>query len=171
MDSEKTMEDLMQVLNMQEDILQFSHFTNEDAVELGRFMTEEARRKNLRIAVSIRRSSGLVVYQAMLDGTKPDNAAWMERKFNTVIRTEVSSLSLFMQLKKNDQTMADKFLDENIYACAGGGFPIRVEDAGLVGAVLVSGMNHVQDHDFIVRCLSKYLHMDEVPRITRSDVS
>lgn len=167
---EKTVEEIRKILDMQEEILQFNHFTNDDAVALGNFMLQEAIRKDLHIAISIRRTSGLIVYQAMQDGANLDNAAWMNRKFNTVLRTEVSTLSWFMRLKQNDQTMADKFMDENVYACAGGGFPVRVEDAGLVGIILVSGMNHVQDHDFIVKSLSKYLHMDEVPRISKSDL-
>ncbi len=169
MNSEKTVEEIMNVLEMQEEILQFSHFTNGDAIALGKFLVEEAEAKGLSLAISIRRASGAVVFQALMDGRTPDNVAWMDRKFRTVIRVEESSLHLFMRLKKNDQTMADKFMDENDFACCGGGFPIRVEDAGLVGAILVSGLNHVQDHDFIVRSLSKYLHMDEVPRITKSD--
>ena len=170
MDSEKTVEDIIQVLEMQEEILQFSHFSNEDALELGRFMLEEAKKHELKVAISIRRANGLIVFQGLMDGTNLDNEVWLDRKFNTVNREEVSSLAWFMRLKKNDQTMADKFMDEDIYACAGGGFPIRVEEAGVVGVILVSGLNHVQDHDFIVRSLSKYLHMDEVPRIRKSDV-
>ena len=167
---EKTVEEIRKILDMQEEILQFSHFTNEDGIALGNFMYQEAVKKDLDIAISIRRVNGLIVYQAMKDNTNLDNISWMNRKFNTVLRTEVSSLSWFMRLKQNDQTMADKFMDENVYACCGGGFPIRVEDAGVVGIILVSGLNHVQDHDFIVKSLSKYLHMDEVPRISKSDV-
>ncbi len=167
---EKTVEEIRKILDMQEEILQFSHFTNEDAIALGNYMLQEAVKKELSISISIRRCNGAVIYQAMREGTNLDNISWMNRKFNTVLRTEVSSLSWFMRLKQNDQTMADKFMDENIYACVGGGFPIRVEDAGVVGVILVSGMNHVQDHDFIVKTLGKYLHINEVPRISRSDV-
>ena len=170
MEKEKTVEEIRHILDMQEEILQFSHFNNEDATALGNFMLQEAVRKDLNIAISIRRTNGLIVYQALREGTNLDNISWMNRKFNTDLRTEGSSLSWFMRLKENDQTMADKFMDENVYACCGGGFPVRVEDAGVVGIILVSGLNHVQDHDFIVKTLSKYLHMDEVPRISRSDV-
>ncbi len=168
---EKTVEEIRKILDMQEEILQFSHFSNEDAIALGNFMLHEAVKKELDISISIRRTNGLICYQAMRDGTNLDNVSWMNRKFNTVLRTEVSSLSWFMRLKQNDQTMADKFMDENIYACCGGGFPIRVEDAGVVGIIIVSGLNHVQDHDFIIKSLSKYLHMDEVPRISKSDLN
>lgn len=167
MDKEKTAEEIMNILKMQEEILQFTHFTNQDAWELGKLMVEEAKARKYNIAVSIRLNSGLVIFQHMTDGATLDNEAWMERKFNTVKRQEVSSLEFYMYLQNTSNTMADKFLDENVYACCGGGFPIRIEDVGVIGAILVSGLNHVQDHDFIIRCLSKYLHMDEVPRLKK----
>ena len=165
MDKEKTMEEYMNILKMQDEILQVTHFTNDDAWELGKLMAEEAKGRNLHIAISIRLNSGLVLFQYIMDGATLDNVSWMERKFNTVRSQEVSSLEFYMYLKNSGHTMADKFLDENVYACSGGGFPIRIEEVGVIGAILVSGMNHVQDHDFIIKCLSKYLHMDEVPRL------
>ena len=170
MDKEKTVEDVLNMLKMQEDILQFTHFTNNDAWELGKLMVEEAKRKGLNVALQIRLSNGAVIFQHLMDGTNLDNIFWMERKFNTVIRMEMSSLRLFTQLKNNDQTMDDKFLDEKIFACCGGGFPIRLEDSGVIGVALCSGLNHVLDHDFLIKCLTRYLHQDEVPRIRRQDI-
>jgi len=167
MDNEKTAEEVLNVLKMQEEILQFTHFTNDDAWELGKLMVSEAKKRELAVAVMIKKSSGLPVFMHMMDGTTPDNIDWLNRKFNTVLRMEVSTLEFYMYLKNSGHTMEDKFLDEKVYACAGGGFPIRVEDAGVVGAICVSGLNHVQDHDFIIRCLSRYLHMDEVPRLKK----
>jgi uncharacterized protein (UPF0303 family) len=167
MDTEKTIEEILGILGMQEEILQFNHFTNADAWELGSLMVEEAKKRELAISISIRRSNGLVVFQHCLEGTKLHNEQWMCRKFNTVKVMETSSLFLYTKLKKCDQTMEDQFLDEKQYACCGGAFPIRIEEAGVIGVIIVSGMNHVADHDFIIKCLSKYLHMDEVPRIKK----
>ncbi len=167
MDKEKTAEEVLNVLKMQEEILQFTHFSNDDAWELGKLMIAEAKKRDLAIAVMIKRSNGLPVFTHMMDGVTLDNLDWLNRKFNTVMRTEVSTLEFYMYLQNSGHTMADKFMDEKTYACAGGGFPIRVEDSGVIGAVIVSGLNHVQDHDFIVRCLSRYLHMDEVPRLKK----
>lgn len=82
---------------------------------------------------------------------------------------EKSSLYTYMLLRKNEETMENLFLDEKEYACCGGGFPVRVEEVGVIGAILVSGLDHVSDHDFIVKCVSRYLHIDEVPRI-RGDI-
>ncbi len=166
MSKEKATEEIYNLLEMQEEILQFTHFTNADAWELGKFMVEEAGRKGISVALSIRRINGQTVFEHLMDGTTLDNTAWLSRKFNTVRHTEMSSLRFFMQLKKSGRTMQEKFLDEKEYACCGGGFPIRVEEAGVVGVLICSNLNHVEDHDFLVRCLSKYLHMDEVPRIS-----
>ncbi len=171
MDNQKTIEEILNMLEMQEDILQFTHFSNADAIALGRFMLDQAAENGLSVAIGIWRSNGERVFQALMEGTTPDNSEWLRRKFNTVNRMEMSTLGLFMRLKKNDQTMAEKLLNETEYACSGGGFPIRLEDAGVVGALTVSGLNPVMDHDFIVRCLSKYLHVDEVPRIRQGDLA
>lgn len=40
-----TMDELIKVTEMQEEILQFSHFTNSDAWELGNLIVLEARRR------------------------------------------------------------------------------------------------------------------------------
>ena len=40
-----------------------------------------------------------------------------------------------------------------------------MEEVGVVATVAVSGMGQVSDYDVIVKCISKYLHIDEVPRI------
>jgi len=168
--NEKKAEDLMNILEMQEEILQFEHFTNEDALELGAFMLKEAKSRDYHIAIAIERSNGAIVFQAMMDGTTPDNLESIQRKFATVERVERSSLAWFMKLKEREESMADRYMDTSIYSCAGGGFPIRIEEAGVIGVIAVSGMNHVQDHDFIIKCLSKYLHIDEVPRINKADI-
>lgn len=165
MDQEKTIEEVIQILEMQEEILQFKHFTNNDAWELGSLLVREAKQRNLAVAISIRLNNGYVVFQYGCEGTNYHNELWIKRKANTVRVTEKSSLRLYTQLKQDEQSMQDLFLDEKEYACGGGGFPIRVEEVGVVASIIVSGLNHVADHDFLVKCLGKYLHADEVPRI------
>ena len=170
MDSEKKAEDIVNILSMQEEILQFEHFTNEDALELGSHMLTEARRNGYKMAICIRRSNGADIYQAMMDGTTLEYIEMIDRRYNTCIRCERSSLAYLMRLKQEEDTIPDKFMNDCDYAYEGGAFPIRIEEAGVIGAIVVAGTNHVKDHDFIVKCLSKYLHMDEVPRIRKSDL-
>ena len=70
-----------------------------------------------------------------------------------------------MSLRETQETLEERFLNPNEYAACGGGFPIRVEEVGVIGSIVVSGLDHVSDHDLLVKCISKYLHVAEVPRI------
>ena len=144
-----TIEELLSILEMQEEVLQFSHFTNEDAWEVGNAIVAEARRRNLHVAVSIRLNNGYTV-------------------FHTVKVKEMSSLRAYTLLKAEGHNLEDWFMDPKEFAVCGGGFPIRVEEVGVIGAILVSGLEHAADHDLIIKCVSKYLHVDEVPRIKGS---
>ena len=45
------------------------------------------------------------------------------------------------------------------------GIHILIEEVGVIGVILVSNQNHFVNHDIIVRAVSRYLHVDEVPRI------
>ena len=89
----------------------------------------------------------------------------MRRKSNSVLLTERSSLQLYMAATNAPESVKQMVLDPKEYAMLGGGFPICVEEVGVVATVAVSGMGQVSDHDVIVKCISKYLHIDEVPRI------
>jgi uncharacterized protein (UPF0303 family) len=46
---------------------------------------------------------------------------------------------------------------ENEYACCGGGFPLTVKNAGVIGTICVSGLPHMEDHKLIVDSLKQYL--------------
>lgn len=159
------MEELLKVLEMQEEILQFSHFTNADAWELGNQIVMEANRRNQPVAVSIRLNNGYTVFQYGFDGTTLYNEEILRRKYNTVKFTEQSSMHLYIQLRLEEIAQEEILGPGTEFAALGGGFPIRIEEVGVIGAIVVSGQDHVLDHDLIVKCVSKYLHVDEVPRI------
>ena len=159
------LEESVKVLTMQEEILQFSHFTNEDAWELGSYMVEEAARNDLPVAVSIRLNNGYTVFQYGFSGINCSNELWMKRKENTVRMMEMSSLRLYMLLKLKQETLEDRGLNGKDYVARGGAFPIRVEGVGVIGSVIVSGLDHMADHDFAVACISQYLLIDNIPRL------
>ncbi len=160
-----TMEELLKVLEMQEEILQFSHFTNDDAWELGCQIVKEAHRLGVQVAVSIRLNNGCVVFKHNMNGTNSLNDQWLERKQRSVELTEQSSLQLYVRLRHQGQDLSEMIPDAAGCVAVGGGFPIRVEEVGVIGCVAVSGLDHVSDHDLAVKCISRYLHVDEVPRI------
>lgn len=157
--------ELMKALEMQEEVLQFSHFTNADAWELGSALVHEAKERELTLGIQIRLNSGLIVFQHAFDEINCYNMQRLERKLNTVKIMEKSSLYMYMLLQKANETLEDLSLSDENVGFYGGGFPIRLEDSVVIGGVAVSGIGHVQDHDFLIKVLSRYLHVDEVPRI------
>ncbi|RDU23305.1 heme-degrading domain-containing protein [Anaerosacchariphilus polymeriproducens] len=160
-----TIEEVIKVLEMQEEILQFTHFTNDDAWELGSLIVTESKKRGLSVAVSIRLNNGLIPFQYFATGRCLNNDNWVQKKHNTVKMTEQSSLLVYSNLQKNGEVLEDMGLDPKEYAACGGGFPLRIEEVGVIGTITVSGLDHVSDHDLLIKCISKYLHVDEVARI------
>lgn len=154
----------LNILEKQEYFLQFEHFTNNDAYTLGTFMVEYARQKNITIAVSIRLPNGYIAFQHGPDGTNLLNQKWMERKFNTVLLMERSSLRTSLVFEEGRETLGAHGLKEEDYALCGGGFPIRIKDrSGVAGVIIASNLYHIADHEFIIDCLREYLHCPEAP--------
>lgn len=149
----------------QENMLHFDRFTNQDAWELGKLMVEEISRQEIELAVCIRKLNGYILFQYATEQTSLLNQAWMNRKFNTVSLMEKSSLRATVEEKIVNGDVARHGLSEKDYVFCGGGFPVRVKGVGLVAVVTVSNLPHVKDHDFIVKCLSKYLNVQDVPEV------
>lgn len=57
---------------------------------------------------------------------------------------------------------AHKALDVADYALAGGGFPINVAGAGVIGTAIVSGLPQREDHNLVVRAIVEHLGQDPV---------
>jgi uncharacterized protein (UPF0303 family) len=48
-------------------------------------------------------------------------------------------------------------LDPDRYAAHGGAFPVTVRGVGVVGTVAVSGLPQLEDHEFVVAQLRRFL--------------
>ena len=153
------------IAEKQESALCFPNFNRKDAWELGQLMASRILEESLPLAVSIRLTSGFVLFQYAPEGTASNNENWMRRKFNVVRDMEQSSLLYTMRLQKKKQTLENRGLDPQYYATSGGGFPIRVSGTGVIGVVVVSGLPHVADHDFVVDSISRFLKITDVPRL------
>jgi uncharacterized protein (UPF0303 family) len=153
------------IAEKQEELLQFPHFNRQDAWDLGQLLVKRILERRLVLVCSIRLLNGFILFQYAGEGTKNENEFWLSRKFNTVRDLDASSLLNAMRLLKKKQTLESRGLDPSKYVNAGGGFPIRIKDTGLAGVALVSGLPHLQDHDFLIDSLGEYLKADRVPRI------
>jgi len=141
----------------QEKLLHFSSFDANDACALGLFMADEAKKAGINMLIDIR-LNGFQRFRYAPSGITPENERWANRKINLVNLTQKSSLFTFCKLKvENLDLKRDRMLDPMDFAAVGGAFPIYVEGAGMIGVVAVSGLPHIQDHEFLVSCLAKYL--------------
>jgi uncharacterized protein (UPF0303 family) len=155
----------MAILKKQEELLQFNHFTRQDAWKLGKELVNIIQGEGIGLSLSIRLRDGLILFQYLPEGTNQNNESWMTRKFNTVRMFETSSLLNSLRLKKNNQTFDGRGYDPRLFAASGGGFPIRLRGAGVIGAVVASGRPHLQDHDTLIEALIRHLRIKDVPRI------
>lgn len=153
------------LLQQQEQLLVFPHFSYEDSIALGELMTKRALEKKLAGALSIRLNSGYTVYQCALPGSVLNNQFWMARKQNIVRFSGISSLQATVTFAQKGETLAKHGLNDTDYVLCGGGFPITVAGTGLVGCAAFSGLPDVMDHDFIVSCIAEFLGVNDVPHI------
>lgn len=140
-------QEFLDSLKQQEADLRLSSFDLEDAYTLGTMLREAGKKEPEPIAVRIV-LDGLIVYQSFLPGTGLSNSQWMDRKYATVCQSRHSSLRAAVERELNG-IQEPWQSDEEQFAFCGGGFPLVV-DGKFRGAVIVSGLPHLEDH----RCLT-----------------
>jgi uncharacterized protein (UPF0303 family) len=144
-------------LAAQEQRLQFAHFDNDDAIELGTRLVSAARAQNAPVAIDISRS-GHVLFHIALPGATPDNDGWIARKSRVVQRFGHSSLFVRTQCEVDGTTLEGTYgLDPQEYAAHGGAFPVIVRGVGPVGIVVVSGLPQLEDHTLVTDVIGAYL--------------
>jgi uncharacterized protein (UPF0303 family) len=144
----------------QERLLRFARFGPEEAWTIGARLHDVAVAGKVPIAIDISlRDRSL--FHSVLPGSTTDNAEWIRRKRNTVLRLWRSSyaVGLTLALKGESQETAHA-LPLKDYAVHGGAFPIALEGLGCVGAVTVSGLPQRQDHSLVVDALARFLSVD-----------
>jgi uncharacterized protein (UPF0303 family) len=145
-------------LEAQERRLVFQRFTYDDAWALGSLLVEMARERQAPVAIDIHRA-GQQLFHAALPGSAPDNDAWIARKRRVVERYGSASYLVGARHRAKGTTFeASSRLDPDTYAAHGGSFPITVEGVGVIGAVTVSGLPQLQDHELVVEALEHFLN-------------
>lgn len=144
-------------LAAEEQDLQFSSFTNDDAWDLGSALVAAARERGAPVVVDVTRN-GHQLFRAALTGSSPDNDSWIARKQRVVHRFGHSSLYVRQASIERGTTFEEEFaLDPAQYAAHGGAVPIVVRNVGPVGVVAVSGLPQVEDHRLVVAAIRAHL--------------
>ena len=144
----------------QEKVLVFDRFDEATAFAIGAAIRERAVAENLPIVVDIQTWDRPLFYAAM-PGSTAANTDWARRKRNTVRRFLRSTYRLGLEKARPDRTFpVGEGLDPADYVLAGGGFPIAVREAGVIGVIAVSGLPERQDHAVVVDALCAHLGVD-----------
>ncbi|MCY6372236.1 heme-degrading domain-containing protein [Clostridium ganghwense] len=148
---------MLKEFKKQEEILQFTKFTSETALEIGMKLIEKAKNKNIPITVDIVKN-GHQLFHYSSEGTSPDNDQWIIRKNKVVNRFHTSSLYIGTKLKMEEKTLEEKYhISSKEYLPYGGAFPLIIKNVGVVGTISVSGSRQIIEHNLIVEVLTEIL--------------
>lgn len=119
--------------------------------------------RSLPIAIQIRLGNW-IVYHISLPGSSQENNKWISRKSNTV---NLRHHSTFYEKVHAEEHGVDWFqvnkLSESEYAIHGGGLPLIVKGKGIFGVLSISGLPHIEDHEFGVQAIAKFLSENSNP--------
>ena len=140
----------------EEKILRLPSLINSDAVEIGNIATTLGNQRKVPIAVQIRIGEW-VVFHASLQGSKPENDWWINRKVAVVKLKQHSTMyeSVSAEERGIDWHKENNLQDET-HAIHGGALPL-ITDEGFKGILIISGLPQVEDHLFAVEVLTEFL--------------
>lgn len=150
-----TKQDEIECVKRQEIELVLPVFDEAVAFAIGTAIRERALAEGLSLVVDLRTFDRQLFFSAT-PGTSSDNAEWVRRKINSVRRFQRSSYRLVLE-RGEEPFPPQSGVDPADYVIAGGGFPIRVPGAGIVGTLTISGLPGRKDHGVAVDALCDHL--------------
>ena len=150
-----TTQDDIERVKQQELDLVLPAFDEAVAYELGSSIRARALQEGLSLVVDLRTWDRQLFFSAT-PGTSSDNAEWVRRKINSVRRFQRASYRLVLE-RGEAPFSPQSGADPADYVIAGGGFPIRVPGAGIIGSLTISGLPGRKDHGVAVDALCDYL--------------
>ena len=150
----------IETIKKQEATLVFQVFDEAVAFKIGSAIRDRALQDKLPIIVDIRTFDRPLFYAAM-PGSNASNPDWARRKTNVVKRFLKSTYRMVLEQQRSDRTFkVGEGLDISDYVLAGGGFPVTVKGAGVIGVIAVSGLPEREDHGVVVSAICDYLGID-----------
>jgi uncharacterized protein (UPF0303 family) len=147
----------LEKIMLQESRLVFKQFDAKVAWVLGCELRKLAESLEASVVIDISLHDRQLFHFAT-SGATADNADWVRRKRNTVLRCHNSSYGIGLKFLLEGGSFHEKTGSSlQDYATHGGGFPIMLEGLGCIGAITVSGLPQREDHMFVVRVLAEHL--------------
>ena len=144
-----------QLLN-EEQILKLPSLSNNDAIEIGQIAVTLGRQRKLPIAVEVRIGEW-IVFHASLEGAKPENDWWINRKASVVMLNKHSTM--FERVSAEERGVdwhKENDVTDETHAIHGGALPLITKD-GFKGILIISGLPQVEDHLLAVEVLTEFL--------------
>jgi uncharacterized protein (UPF0303 family) len=157
-----TESDILLVKKQELDLV-LAEFDETVAFALGSAIRERALAEGLSLVVDIRTWDRQMFFAATA-GTSSDNAEWVRRKINTVRRFQRASYRMVLE-RGEGPFSPQSGADPVDFVIAGGGFPIRVKGAGIIGCLTISGLPGRSDHGVAVDALCGHLGLDRATYI------
>lgn len=150
----------LDILELQENILQFDHFDSQDALKLATTLIDCSIKYEEGIAFNIQRTRDEgIIFQYMDDNKAQRNINFAQMKRNTVLCTKHNSL--WALIKSVVDTKVE--LDEKCLP-VGGAYPIFVGEE-MVATIALSGLHYGNDFRVLVEAISIFLEK-EIPEFT-----
>jgi uncharacterized protein (UPF0303 family) len=140
----------------EEQILKLPSLNNNDAIEIGQIAVTLGSQRNLPIAIEIRIGEW-IVFHASLEGSKPENDWWINRKASVVMLNKHSTM--FERVSAEERGVdwhKENDVTDETHAIHGGALPLITKD-GFKGILIISGLPQVEDHLLAVEVLTEFL--------------
>jgi uncharacterized protein (UPF0303 family) len=140
----------------EESLLQLPSLSNSNALEIGEIATTLGNQRRVPITVQVR-IGDWIVYHASLEGSKPENDLWIERKVAVVMLKQHSTMYERVSAEERGVDWhKENNLNDETCAIHGGALPL-ITDEGFKGILIISGLPQVDDHLFAVEVLTEFL--------------
>ena len=140
----------------EEQILKLPSLTNKDAIVIGQIAVTLASQRKLPIAIEVRIGEW-IVFHASLEGSKPENDWWINRKVAVVAFNQHSTM--FERVSAEERGVdwhKENDVTDETHAIHGGALPLITEE-GFKGMLIISGLPQVEDHLLAVEVLTEFL--------------
>ena len=137
-------------------ILKLPSLSNNDAIEIGQIAVTLGSQRKLPIAIELRIAEWIVIH-ASLEGSKPENDWWINRKVAVVSLNHHSTM--FERVSAEERGVdwhKENGVTDETHAIHGGAIPLITEE-GFKGILIISGLPQVEDHLLAVEVLTEFL--------------
>ena len=140
----------------EEQVLKLPSLTNSDAVKIGEIATTLGNQRRVPITVQVR-IGDRIVFHASLEGSKPENNWWIDRKVAVVMLKHHSTMYERVSAEERGVDWhKENILQNETHAIHGGALPL-ITNEGFKGILIISGLPQVEDHLFAVEVLTEFL--------------